>query len=99
MFPRAMDAGSRAVQLIMLVLVVVVLVSLSSSAGAVAVAQPGIAVIRYTDTIGGRRRARCRATGLSFSVAYKTNDLAYIKQSSPSTLVPAYKDATVAWWL
>ena len=49
---RAMNAGSRAVQVIMLVVVVVVLVSLSSAAGAVGVAQPGIAVVRYT-SVGG----------------------------------------------
>jgi hypothetical protein len=51
--------------------------------------------MRFTDTIGGPQGSLPRY-GTVFLSAYKTNDLAYIKQSSPSTLVPAYKDATVA---
>ena len=95
MFPRAMGPRLRAVHLIVFVLVVVVLVSLSSAAGAVGVGQPGIGVMRFTATGGGPQSSLPRY-GTVFLSPSRTTDLAYIKQSSPSTLVPAYKDATVA---
>jgi len=78
----------------MLVLLVGVLLSLSSSAGVAAVAQPGIADVRY-GTLGGAQSGLPRY-GTVFLSANKTSDLAYIKQYSPSTVVPAYKDGTSA---
>src|SRR5205823_794642 len=57
--------------------------------------QSGIAVVRYSSTIGGPQASLPRY-GVVFLSANRTADLAYIKQYSPSTLVPAYKQAGIA---
>src|SRR2546429_7680021 len=84
---RTMDAGSRAVHVLVLVVVVGVLMSLSSAAGA-GVAQPGTANIRFTATIGGPPGPPPRF-GTGFFRPSQAAGLAAIQSYTPPAPLPA----------